>query len=79
MNYYDQNSVGFVDDATYLIKEKGSMKLTENILCDNVYYVEGLNYNLVNASQLNSSGCKIEFENKFAKIYDIDGKLMGKR
>ena len=29
-------------------------------------------------SQLNSSGCKVEFENKIAKIYDTDGKLIGK-
>ena len=29
-------------------------------------------------SQLNSLGCKVEFENKIAKIYDNDGKLIGK-
>ena len=29
-------------------------------------------------SQLNSLGCKVEFENKIAKIYDTNGKLMGK-
>ena len=29
-------------------------------------------------SQLNSSGCKVEFENKIAKIYDTDRKLLGK-
>ena len=29
-------------------------------------------------SQLNSLGCKVEFENKISKIYDIDGKIMGK-
>ena len=29
-------------------------------------------------SQLNSSGYKVEFEDKIAKIYDIDGKLIRK-
>ena len=59
-------------------KRKGYIKLIENILCDNAYYVEGLNYNLLSLSQLNNLGCKVEFENKLAKIYDIDGKKIGK-
>ena len=29
-------------------------------------------------SQLNNLGCKFEFENKVAKIYDTNGKLIGK-
>ena len=28
---------------------------------------------------MNSSGCKVEFDNKKAKIYDIDGKLIRSR
>ena len=60
------------------IKLKGSIKLIEKILCDNAYYVEGLNYNLLSVSQLNNSSCKVEFENKTTKIYDTDGKLIGK-
>ena len=47
-------------------------------MCDNSYYVEGLNYNLLSVSQLNSSGCKVEFENKIAKIYVTNGKLIRK-
>lgn len=35
LNYYDGNNVRFVNDASYLIKGKGSIKLTKNILCDN--------------------------------------------
>ena len=45
-------------------------------MCDNAYYV-GLNYNLLSVSQLNSLGCKVEFDNKKAKIYEINGKLIG--
>ena len=63
LNYYDGNSVRFGNDASCLIKGKGSIKLIENILFDNTYYVEGLNYNLLSVSQLNSLGCKVEFEN----------------
>ena len=29
-------------------------------------------------SQLNNLGCKVDFENKISKIYDTDGKLIGK-
>ena len=78
MNYYDGNNVRFDNDAPCLIKGKGSIKLTKKILFENAYYVEGLNYNLLSVSQLNKLGCKVEFENKTAKIYDASGKLIGK-
>ena len=44
---YDGNSVRFGNNAPCQIKEKGTIKLTVNISCDNAYYVEGLNYNLL--------------------------------
>ena len=47
-------------------------------MCDNIYYVEGLNYNFLNVSQLNSLGCKVEFYIMIENIYDTDGKLIGK-
>ena len=75
---YDENSVRFGNDAPCLIKGKGSIKLTYKISCDNAYYVEGLNYNLLSVSQLNKLGCNVEFENKIAKIYDASGELIGK-
>ena len=61
-----------------MIKGKGSIKLIDKILCDNAYYVEGLNYNLLSVSQLNKLGCKVEFENKVAKIYDTNEKIIRK-
>ena len=75
---YDGNSVRFGNDAPSLIRGKGSIKLIDKISCDNAYYVEGLNYNLLSVSQLNKFGCKVEFENKTTKIYDTNGKLIGK-
>ena len=59
-------------------QSKGTIKLTEKISCDNVYYVEGLNYNLLSLSHLGNIGCKVEFENRIAKIYDSQGNLIGK-
>ena len=44
-------------------KGKGSIKFIDKISCDNAYYVEGLNYNLLSVSQLNNLGWKVEFEN----------------
>ena len=61
-----------------MIKAKGSIKLTNKILHDNAYYIEGLNYNLLIISQLYKLRCKVEFENNIAKIYDTNGKLIGK-
>ena len=75
---YDGNSVRFENDAPCLIKEKGSIKLIEKISCENAYCAERLNYNQMSVSQLGNVGCKVEFGNKIAKIYDTDGKLIGK-
>lgn len=75
---YDGSSVRFGNDVPCLIKGKGSIKLTDRISCDNAYYVEGLNHNLLSVSQLNNLGHKVEFENRIAKIYDEDGNLIGK-
>ena len=76
LNYHDGNNVRFGNDASCLIKGKGSIKLIEKIMCDNAYYVEGLNYNLLSVSQLNNLGCIVEFENKIENIYDTNGKLI---
>ena len=78
LNCYDGNSVRFGNDAPCFLKGKGSIKLTNKIKCENAYYVEGLNYNLLSVSQLNNLGYKVELENKIAKIYDTNGKLIGK-
>ena len=43
LNHYDGNNVKFGNDAPCLIKGKGSIKLTQNISCDDAYYVKGLN------------------------------------
>ena len=59
-------------------KRKGSIKLIEKISCENAYCVEGLNYNLLSVSQLKNLRYKVEFENNIAKIYDTNGKLIGK-
>ena len=64
---YDGNSARFGNDAPCLIKGKGSIKPTDKISCDNAYYVEGLNYNLLSVSQLNKLGCKVEFETKLLR------------
>ena len=68
----------FGNDAPCLIKGKGFIKLTKKITCDDAYYVEGLNYNLLSVSQLSNIGCKVEFGNKTAKIFDINGNLIWK-
>ena len=61
LNYYDGYSVSLGNGAPCLIKGKGSIKIRENILCENDFYVEGLKYNLLSVLQLNNSGCKVDF------------------
>ena len=41
--HYNGNNVRFDNDAPCLVKGKGSIKLTDKITCNNIYYVEGLN------------------------------------
>lgn len=74
---YNGNSVRFGKDAPCLVKGKGSIKLTDKIICDNAYYIEGLNYNFLSVSQLNNSGCKVEFNQKIEVIDDASGELIG--
>lgn len=74
---YNGNNVRFSNDAPYLIKGKGSIRLIDKIMCENAYYVEGVNYNMLSVSQLNSLVYKFEFRNRKAKNYDADGKLIG--
>ena len=60
------------------MKGEYSIKHTKKISCDNAYNVEGLNYNLLSVSQLSNIGCKVEFGNKTAKIFDTNLNLIGK-
>ena len=58
--------------------QRKRFKLTKKNSCDNAYYVEGLNYNLLSVSQLGNVGYKVEFGKKTTKIYDTNANLIGK-
>ena len=53
------------------------MPLSNKIKCDNIYWVEGRNYNYLSISQLKKSRYKFEFHHKKAKIFDANGELIG--
>ena len=53
------------------------IKLTDKISCENAYWVEGLNYNLLSVAQLNRTGYRVEFHHKKAKIFDATSELIG--
>ena len=74
---YDGNSVKFENDTPYPMKGKGFVILTYKITCENTYYVEGLNYNLLNVAQLKRSSCKVEFNQRKALIYNEEDKIIG--
>lgn len=44
---YKGGCVKFGNDILCVVKGKGKIQLNEKIKCENVYWVEGLNYNLL--------------------------------
>ena len=64
----DGNSVKFGNDSPCLVQGKWYAVLIEKITCENTYFVEGLNYNLLSVPQLNKSRYKVEFNQKKALI-----------
>lgn len=77
LEQYKGSCVKFGNNAPCLVKGKGLIKLTNKIKCDNVYWVKGLNYNLLSAVQLRKLGYKVEFHHKKATIFDATGELIG--
>ena len=74
---YVGSNVKFENDAPCIVKGKGFFILIDKITCDNTYFVEGLNYNFLSVTQLNKSIYKVEFNQKKALIYNLEGKLNG--
>ena len=77
MGHYDGGSVRFGNNEPCCIKGKGSISLTNELICDNAYWVEGLKHNLLSVAQLNNIGFKVEFMKEKAKLLDEKGNLVG--
>ena len=58
-------------------KIKRTISLTNALVCDNAYWVEGLKHNLLSVAQLNNIGFKVEFMHGKARLLDDKGKLIG--
>ena len=56
---------------------KGHILLTNELVCDNSYWVEGLKNNLLSVAQLISIGFKVGFMHVKARLMDDKGKLIG--
>ena len=76
MEPYDGGSVRFGNSEPCCIKGKGCISLTNELVCDNAYWVEGLKHNLLSVAQLNNIGFKIEFIKGKAKLLDGKGNLV---
>ena len=79
LEHYDGGSVKFGDNEPCYVKGKGCIALTDELKCDNAYWVEGLRYNLLSVAQLNNVRLKVEFMNGKARILDGKGILVGTR
>ena len=77
LEHYDGSSVRFGNNEPCCIKGMGCISLTNELVCDNVYWVEGLKHNLLSVAQLNNIGSKVEFMNGKAKLLDEKGNLVG--
>ena len=56
--HYDGDSVRFGNNEPCCIKGKGCISLTNELICDNSYWVEGLKNNLPSVTQLNNISFK---------------------
>ena len=77
LEHYDSGSVIFENNEPCFIKGKGCISLTNELRCDNSYWVERLKHNLLSVAQLNNIGFKVEFMNGKVKLLDGKGNLIG--
>ena len=77
LEHYDGGSVKSGNNKPWYVKGKGCILLTKELICDNAYWVEGLEHNLLSVAQLNNIGFKVEFMNGKAKLLDGKGNLVG--
>ena len=56
---FDGNSVKFGNDSPCPVKGKGFVVLTDKIICEKTYFIEGMNYNFLSLAQLNRSRYKV--------------------
>lgn len=79
LGHYNGHSVKFGNDGPCSMKGKGSIILNDKIIYHNIYWVDGLIYNLLSVAQLNSLGYRVEFQKKKAKNLDSFGELIESR
>ena len=70
-------SVRFGNNEPCLIKGKGRISLTKELICDNAYWVDGLKHNLLSVAHLTNIGLKVEFMDEKERLLDKKGKLIG--
>ena len=75
--HYDRGRVRFGNNATSCMKRKGHISLSNELVCDNVYWVEGLRHNLLSVTHLINIEFKVEFMHGKARLLDKKGKLIG--
>lgn len=73
-------SVTFGDNGKGFIKGVGKVSKSLSHAIDNVYYVEGLEHNLLSISQLCDKGNKVSFDAKTCHVVNIEtGELVCER
>ena len=75
--HYDGGSVKFRNNEPWCIKGKGCISVTNELVCDNAYWFEGLKHNFLSVAQLIKIGFKVEFMHGKARLLDDKGNLIG--
>ena len=75
---YDGGSVRFGNNEPCCIKGIGRIFLTNELVCDNAYWIEGLKQNLLSVAHLINIGFKVEFMHGKARLLE-KGKLIRSR
>ena len=65
---YKGGNVSFGDDSSRQIKGLGSLMLSDKMSIHDVYYVDGLKYNLLSVSQICDHGYEVVFDDHSCQI-----------
>lgn len=76
---WNGGSVRFGDNSSIKIKGKGTLNIDGKLKVHDVYYVEGLKYNLLSVSQMCDKGYKFTFDSIGCQIRKrVPNKLLQK-
>ena len=75
--HYDVGSAKFGNNEPCCMKGKCQISLTNELVCDDAYWVKRLKHNLLSVAQLITTGFKVEFMHGKARLLDNNRNQIG--